>query len=322
MPLNRDKKIIVTGAAGFIGSNIVRALNAQSINNLILTDNLDHPGKESNLKSLAYEQYLDSADFLSNLASLPSSEIGAVIHLGACTDTLVRDEEYMMHNNFEYSKKLWEFCVQNNLRFIYASSAAVYGDGSRGFKEDAKDLKPLNLYGRSKALFDEFVLSAREKPPQWVGLRFFNVYGPGEAHKEHMASMIYKSYLEIKKTGRIELFASSHPDFADGEEKRDFIFVGDVVKIILYFFEHADRSGIFNVGTGKARSFRALADALFAALNLKPQIEFVPMPEAIRGNYQYFTEADLTKLRAAGFAESFTGLEDGIKQYVEKLESI
>lgn len=320
--MDKNKTIILTGGAGFIGSNIALALNRLGFENLVIVDHLNREQKKNNLTAIKYARYFDRDELFSALRDHKVENIESVIHVGACTDTLVRDENYMMKNNLEYSKELWEFCARNNLRLIYASSAAVYGDGSRGFREDTKDLKPLNLYGRSKALFDEFVLSEREKPSQWVGLRFFNVYGPGEAHKAHMASMIYKSYLEIRKTAKIELFASSHPDFADGEEKRDFIYVGDVVKIVLFFLDHPDKSGIFNVGTGQARSFRALADALFAALNLEPRIEFVSMPEAIRGNYQYFTEADLTKLRAAGFAGSFTSLRDGVKQYVQTLESI
>ena len=308
--LEKDKTIILTGGAGFIGSNTALALNQQGFENLIIVDHLNHESKEKRLELVKYEQYYDRGDFLGALPRLKN--IAAIVHLGACTDTAMMDEKFMMENNTEYSKKLFDYAARNGLRFIYASSAATYGDGACGYSDKERNLKPLNPYGVSKYLFDEYVLNSPAKPAQWTGLKFFNVYGPGEAHKGKMASMIYQGYRQAKEHGDIMLFKF-------GEQKRDFIYVEDAVKIVLFFLNN-EKSGIFNVGAGKARSFLDLGDAIFAALGRKPRIIFFDMPGKIKGKYQSFTEADMTSLRQAGYREKFYELKAGINDYIKELE--
>ncbi|MDP3794498.1 MAG: ADP-glyceromanno-heptose 6-epimerase [bacterium] len=317
------KKLVITGGAGFIGSNVIRALNREGRDDLIVVDCLgDAPAdriKRQYLGRLCFESYYDRTVFTTLLRADLLDNIEAIIHLGASTDTMERDRETMLDNNTRYSQTLLDYCARRGTRFIYASSAAVYGDGTRGYRESERDLKPLNYYGESKYLFDQWALARSAKPVQWAGLRFFNVYGPNEAHKGPMASRIRHGYEQIQREGGIRLFQSHRGDVADGEQKRDFIYVDDVVAVVLFFLAHPDRHGIFNVGTGRARSFLDLAHTLFAALERPPRVEFIPMPEEIRGKYQYFTEADMTALRSAGYDKPFHSLEDGVGRYVERL---
>jgi ADP-L-glycero-D-manno-heptose 6-epimerase len=245
-----------------------------------------------------------------------------IYHMGACSDTTEPSWEYLLENNLNYSKRLWNCCARDGSRLIYASSAATYGDGSNGFDDesDLSLLKPLNLYGRSKQEFDvwalEQVRNERPAPRQWVGLKFFNVFGPGESHKGRMASMVYHGFNQIKAAGSIKLFKSHRADFADGGQIRDFIYVKDVVEVMIKLGRQPEVSGIFNLGTGKARPFSDLGRALFAALGLEPNIEYVPMPEDLQGKYQYFTEAKMRKLAAAGIDHRFQSLEDSVRDYV------
>ncbi len=314
--MQNTKKIVVTGAAGFIGSNLVAELNRLGYTNIYAVDNLNHDRKEQHLKNLKFERYFDKKEFISTLPTLDGIEL--FIHLGACTDTTVFDEAYFKENNVEYSKHIFGYCVKHNARMIYASSAATYGARESDFDDNSRDLKPLNPYGLSKYSFDEFVLDNTQKPTQWVGLKFFNVYGPNEDHKGKMASMIAQGFQKIKQTGKMGLFKSYKEGYTDGGQKRDFIYVKDIVDVIMFFVENPSKSGIFNVGTGKARTFYDLGTSIFAALGIAPVIEFVEMPENIRDKYQYFTQADTKKLRTAGYTKEFTELEDGIREYVQK----
>lgn len=238
--------------------------------------------------------------------------------MGARTDTAESDRSFMLRNNTLYSKELFEYCVRNDTRLIYASSAATYGDGGRGYNDQERNLQPLNVYGYSKYAFDEMVLNSLQRPLQWVGLKFFNVYGPNEYHKGNMASVVFRGFNQVMNDGYLRLFKSYRPEFSDGGQLRDFIYVKDVVKIALFFFHHPEQSGIYNVGTGKARTFLDLARAIFLALRREPKIVFIDMPEAIRENYQYSTEADTTNLRGAGYTDKFFDIEVGVKDYVQR----
>lgn len=312
-----DKTIVVTGGAGFIGSNVGQALNDLGFENIVVVDHLTLKGQKINLDSLKYACYYDRDDFLTAIKESKIKNIGAIIHLGACADTREKDKNFLIQNNTIYSNILFEYCIANNCQFIYASSAATYGDGNNGYSDSERNLKPLNHYGYSKHLFDTWVLDSAEKPKQWVGLKFFNVYGPNEYHKGPMASVIYHGFNEILKDGGMKLFKSYKAGYKDGEQKRDFIYVKDIVKVILFFLENPQISGIFNVGTGKARTFFDLGSALFQALNLESNIRFIDMPEDLKSRYQYFTEADMSKLKSVGYKESFYELEDGVKDYVQ-----
>lgn len=317
--MKKDKCIIITGGAGFIGSNLIKSLNEKGIQNVIIVDHLTHnKSKRKNLAGLKYNAYVDRDDFLKQIKINAIKDIDVIIHLGARTDTTERDKDFMLKNNTEYSKKLYMFCLQNKCRLIYASSGATYGDGSLGYSDRKRDLKPLNYYGLSKYLFDEWVLDQKEKPSQWVGLKFFNVYGPNEYHKGFMASVIYHGFREIMRDGFVKLFKSYMKDYKNGEQKRDFIYVKDAVNIISFFLNNKDRCGIFNVGTGRARTFVDLANALFSAIKLTPKIKFIDMPKRIKEKYQYFTQADISSLRQIGYQENFYELEDGIREYVQK----
>ena len=245
--------------------------------------------------------------------------VQAVIHLGACSSTTERDFDYLYQNNFEYTKALWNWCAENDVQFIYASSAATYGDGNQGFDDqgDIDALRPLNGYGYSKQIFDQWVKhQANVFPPQYAGLKFFNVYGPNEYCKGSMASMVYHGYKQIKERGTIQLFKSCDPAYADGEQLRDFVYVKDVCAVILWLLEHREVSGLFNVGTGRAQSFRELAESTFHALGMEPHIEYIDMPEQLREKYQYYTKAEMDKLRQAGYAKPFMTVEEGVADYV------
>lgn len=309
---------IVTGGAGFIGSNLVAGLNARGIHNILVVDHLGKSGKWRNLSGLAFEDYLDKQDFLDLVTQGKLTDVEAVFHMGACSSTTESDADYLMRNNYRYSRTLCEWASSHNTRFIYASSAATYGAGELGYSDDdalLPRLRPLNMYGYSKHLFDLWAWR-HGLLNKIVGLKFFNVYGPGEDHKDTMRSLVHKAYFEVLKTGQIHLFKSYREGCADGEQMRDFVDVRDAVKVAFHFLDHPDQSGLFNCGTGEARTWLDLARALFTAMGRDPNIQFTDMPETIRDKYQYHTQADLTKLRAAGYLEPFTRIEVGIQDYV------
>ncbi|MHB1936106.1 MAG: ADP-glyceromanno-heptose 6-epimerase [Acidobacteriaceae bacterium] len=312
------KPIVVTGAGGFIGRNVVAELNVRGYDNLLLVDSLGQDEKWRNLLGLQYEDILDPDEFLASVENGKVAELDALIHLGACSSTTERDADFLLRNNYRYTQILCEYCLRENTRFIYASSAATYGDGSHGYSDDVAELpvlRPLNMYGYSKHMFD---LWARKQKlfDRIVGLKYFNVFGPYEDHKGDMRSMAAKSYEQIRKSGKVELFKSYRPDYADGEQKRDFIYVKDAVAMTLHFLAHRDIGGLFNCGTGQARSWKDLAMAVFAAMKLPQQIEFIEMPAVLQGKYQYFTEAPMEKMRKTGYRMPFRSLEDAVIDYV------
>jgi ADP-L-glycero-D-manno-heptose 6-epimerase len=310
---------IVTGGAGFIGRNLVARLNEKGNDDIIIVDNLDTSEKWKNLVGLNFNDYIDKKEFIKRIGNNEFSDIDAIFHLGACSATTELDSSYLMENNYHYTRTLCEWSLQNSVRFIYASSAATYGDGNQGYDDDLskiKELEPLNMYGFSKQLFDLTALK-RGYFDRIAGLKFFNVYGPHECHKGNMRSLINKSYPVIKETGKVKLFKSHHPDYKDGEQLRDFVYVRDAVEQMIYFYENMDVSGLYNCGTGNARSWNDLIKALFVAMNIEPNIEYVDMPENLKGKYQYFTEANMDKIRATGFDHEFMSIEDGVKNYVE-----
>ena len=317
-------KVLLTGGAGFIGSVMLKKLNSVGIKDIIVVDHLGESSKWKNLLGKEFEDYFEK-DKLLNLVEKGALDrkIDTVIHIGACTSTTEQNATYMMENNYIYTRKLAEWALRKRKRFFYASSAATYGNGENGYSDvDAitPKLKPLNVYGYSKHLFDLWVLK-HQLQKELVGFKFFNVYGPNESHKEDMRSMINKGYKQIKDTGKIRLFKSHKPGYKDGEQKRDFVYVKDVVDIMHFFLTHPDKKGIFNLGTGNAQSWNDLAKAIFLALGMKPKIEYFPMPEVLRGKYQYFTEADLSKLKIAGCKHKFFSLNDAVKDYVGYLEA-
>lgn len=312
--------IIVTGAAGFIGANVVAALNKLGRADIIIVDHLTNDGRWRNLAGLQFSEYYDKEVFLDILEQDQIKNIEAIIHLGACADTTEKDENFLIQNNTLYSQRIFDFCARLGVRLLYASSAATYGNGGNGYKDTERVLSPLNCYGYSKYLFDQWVLAASKKPPQWAGFKFFNVYGPKESHKGFMSSAIYHSYCQARDTGIIKLFKSGRADCADGDQKRDFIYIEDVLKVVAFFLKNSNINGLYNVGTGTARSYKDLALAVFAALGKEPQIQYVEMPEHLNQSYQYFTEADITSLRKAGFQEQFYSLENGVKDYVKNYD--
>ncbi|MEM7101826.1 MAG: ADP-glyceromanno-heptose 6-epimerase [Bacteroidota bacterium] len=317
--------ILVTGAAGFIGSCLVSLCNENGLNDLLLVDDFGDETKSSNLTSKSFSMQMDREKFIGAIRQNATLDISFVFHLGARTDTTEKDRRIFDHLNLEYSKSLWQYCSKRKIPFVYASSAATYGGGELGYDEAhelTKNLKPLNPYGDSKLEFDQFVLQQQVTPPLWAGLRFFNVYGPNEYHKGRMASVIFHTFNQIRKTGSMKLFRSHREDIRDGYQSRDFIYVKDVVKVCMHFFKKQDcPSGLFNVGTGKARTFLDLARLTFKALGLEPNISFIDTPEDIRDTYQYFTEAKMDKLFDAGYEHAFFSLEEGIKEYVGKFLS-
>ena len=312
--------IIVTGGAGFIGSALIAALNKRQITDILVVDELGTDRKWKNLRNLSFTDYVEKDDFLEMvIEDKLDSSIDAVFHLGACSDTTETNASYLIKNNYEYSKLLAQWATADNIRFIYASSAATYGDGSAGFSDDQEKieiLSPLNMYGYSKHLFD---LWARRTGllKKIVGLKYFNVFGPNEYHKADMRSFCIKAFEQITSTGKVRLFKSYKPEYADGEQKRDFIYVKDAVDMTLFFYDNPQLSGLFNIGSGKARTWNDLVKAVFAAMGKEPNIEYIEMPESIRNQYQYFTEADITNLRKAGYDKQITTLEDAIKDYVQ-----
>ena len=324
---------IVTGAAGFIGSNIVKSLNERGVDRIIAVDNMTKADKFRNLVDCDIVDYLDKNEFIDLLLSGQfDGDIEAIFHEGACSDTMETDGRYMMENNYRYSLGLLDWCLVQEVQFLYASSAATYG-GSSVFKEERQYEAPLNVYGYSKFLFDQIVRKRLpEASSQVVGFRYFNVYGPRENHKGRMASVAYHHFNQFRSDGKVKLFEGSH-GYAPGGQQRDFVFVGDVAKVNLWFLDHPERSGIFNLGSGRAQSFNDVAVASVngaralkgeAELSLEAMVsqgvvEYVAFPEALKGKYQAFTQADLTKLRAAGYTGEFATVEEGVRQYVEWL---
>jgi ADP-L-glycero-D-manno-heptose 6-epimerase len=323
--MGENNYIIVTGAAGFIGSCMVAYLNEQGYENLILVDDFGVEEKRKNWESRQYAHIVERYNLFEWLKDNDVT-IDCFIHLGARTDTTEFDYSIHEELNVQYSKDAWYYCVLKNIPLIYASSAATYGAGELGYDDNhevIEKLQPLNPYGISKNEFDKWAIKQAEQPPYWAGLKFFNVYGPNEYHKGRMASVIWHSFNQIKKDGVVKLFKSHRPDFEDGKQLRDFIYVKDVVKVIWWMREamvngqwSIHKNGIYNLGTGKARTFEDLVKATFAGLDLAPNIRFIDMPEDIRDKYQYFTEANMQKLQAAGYKEKFYTLEEGVMDYV------
>lgn len=314
--------IVVTGAAGFIASNVAELLNQQGFNDLILVDDFSKTEKKRNYEHLSFVELVDRNVFF-DWFDKNHINIEFIIHLGARTDTTEFNYEVFQKLNVDYTLAIWQCCVNYQIPLIYASSAATYGMGELGYDDRHDivfDLKPLNPYGRSKNEIDKFILTQTEQPPFWAGLKFFNVYGPHEFHKGKMASVILHAFRQVKETGKVRLFRSHNPSFQDGQQLRDFVYVKDVAKVILWLMEHKPESGLYNVGTGKARSFYDLADNTFKAMGLETNIEFIDTPLEIRDKYQYFTEANMGKLRAAGYDQPFTSLEDGVREYVSFLQ--
>ncbi len=311
--------IVVTGAAGFIGSNMVAKLNTEGYGDLILVDEFTKKEKLANLKGKTYQEQIDREAFF-NWFEKNQDKVEYVIHLGARTDTTEFDINVFEKLNIGYSKMMWQLCAKYKIPFIYASSAATYGMGELGYIDShdiIKDLKPLNPYGDSKNNFDKWVLDQKETPPFWVGVKFFNVYGPNEFHKGRMASVILHAFKQIGETGKMKLFRSHNPDFKDGEQERDFIYVKDVVDVLMYLMTNKVGSGIYNLGTGRARTFLDLVKATFTAMGIPENIEFIDTPEDIRDKYQYFTEAKMSKLFDTGYIVPFSTLEQGIDDYVK-----
>lgn len=325
---------IVTGAAGFIGANIVQALNLRGIKNVIAVDELKPADKYRNLADLEISDYLDKSEFIEAFAKGKFGKVEAIFHEGACSDTMETDGQYMMANNYRYSLDLLDICTAQRVPFLYASSAATYG-GSDVFKENREFEKPLNVYGYSKFLFDQVVrqrLADEQTSAQVVGFRYFNVYGPRESHKGRMASVAYHHYHQFLEAGAVKLFGE-YGGYAEGEQKRDFVSVEDVVKVNLFFQEHPEKSGIFNLGTGRAQPFNDVAKSVINSLRThkgekelslhelvdERLIEYVAFPDALRGKYQSFTQADLTQLRAAGYTSDFLTVEQGVRNYINWL---
>lgn len=312
--------IVITGAAGFIGSFLAGKLNNKGYTDLVLVDDFERPLKERNFHHKACLLKIPRDSFFSWFSD-HAEEVSFVFHLGARTDTTEFDWSVFQKLNIDYSKKIWTFCTEKQIPLIYASSAATYGLGEFGYADDHEivgSLKPLNPYGESKNEFDKWVLSQEKTPPFWAGMKFFNVYGPNEYHKGRMASVILHAFHQIKDKGMVRLFRSHHPDFNDGEQLRDFVYVKDVVDVLFFLMIRGDKSGLYNLGTGKARSFLDLARATFKALDLPEKIEFIDTPLDIRDKYQYFTEAKMDKLLAAGYDSGFYTLEEGVEEYVQE----
>lgn len=312
--------IVVTGGAGFIGSNVVKRLNEKGYSNIIIVDHLSVGDKWKNINGLEFEDFYEKDKFYNLLVNeqIPFN-MDAVIHLGACSSTTEKDADYLIQNNYKYSLELVRYCLLSRARFIYASSAATYGDGEKGYLDDENklnDLRPLNMYGYSKHMFD---LWARKNQiaNKIVGLKYFNVYGPNEYHKGDMRSVVHKAFEQILAEGKVKLFKSYNPNYKDGEQMRDFIYVKDAVEMTLYFLENRDINGIFNIGTGISRTWKDLVTAIFNALDKPVNIEYIDMPDYLMGKYQYYTKADNSKLLNIGYQNKINTLEEGITDYVK-----
>lgn len=312
--------IVVTGGAGFIGSAIVWKLNQQGKTKIIIVDELGKDEKWKNLVGLKYEDFVNKLEFIEQiLDDVIPYNIEAIIHMGANSSTTEKDADHLMDNNYNYTKELAKYCVEKHIRFIYASSAATYGDGSLGFDDDEsklETLRPLNMYGYSKQLFDLWA-KRNSISDQIVGIKYFNVYGPNEYHKGDMRSVVHKAFEQVRDTGKVRLFKSLNPNFKDGEQMRDFVYVKDAVDMTLYFLDNKNMNGIFNVGAGKARTWNDLITSLFNSIGKPINIEYIDLPKHLTEKYQYFTEANLSKIISAGYKQPTTSLEDGVTDYVK-----
>ena len=313
--------IIVTGGAGFIGSALISALNTRGLSDILVVDHLGSDQKWKNLTNLTFADYVEKDDFLDMLLQNKlTGPVEAVLHMGACSDTTETNASYLIKNNYEYTRLLARWATNADVRFIYASSAATYGDGSAGFKDNEQkiqNLRPLNIYGYSKHLFDLWARRAGLLK-KIVGLKYFNVFGPNEYHKAHMRSFVLKAFEQINAEGTVRLFKSYRPEYKHGEQMRDFLYIKDAVDMTLFFLDNPHLAGLFNIAAGKARTWNDLAKAVFAAMQKPPKIEYIEMPDSIRNQYQYFTEADTTKLQKAGYKKQPTTLEIAVKDYIQK----
>ncbi|MCC6369852.1 MAG: ADP-glyceromanno-heptose 6-epimerase [Bacteroidia bacterium] len=311
--------IVITGSAGFIGSCLVSRFNAGGVSDILLVDDFSKHEKDDNTKGKKFNAKMERSEFLAWFEN-NAPAVSYVIHIGARTDTTEFNVDLFNQLNLNYTKSIWNTCSQHQIPLIYASSAATYGLGEHGYADDESKihlLKPLNPYGNSKNDFDKWALQQTTCPPNWHGLKFFNVYGPNEYHKARMASVIFHSFNQIKSTGKVKLFRSHNPNYSDGGQLRDFVYVKDVVEVIWYLFSDKPKNGIYNLGSGKARTFFDLATATFNAMGVEPNIEFIDTPIDIRDKYQYFTEANMSKLVNTGYNKAFTSLEDGVTDYVQ-----
>ena len=314
------RRVLVTGAAGFIGSALVWALNKRDCTDIVVSDFAANAEKKRNLEPLEFREFADAKNLLGQLDQGGLGEFDCVFHLGACSSTTEMDEDYLRKNNFEYTRDLGRWALERDIRFVYASSAATYGDGGLGMDdrdlERMKSLRPLNPYGNSKQMLDLYALD-NGWLEKIVGLKYFNVFGPNEYHKGGMRSVVLKSFRQVLDTGTIRLFKSYKKEYADGEQMRDFLYIKDAVAMTLFLAENPEANGIFNIGSGEAHSWNELARAIFSALGRKPTIEYIDMPETIRERYQYFTKADIGKLRASGYSQPILPLMSSVKDYVE-----
>jgi len=311
--------IIVTGGAGFIGSGIVWKLNNLGKTDIIIVDELGQDEKWKNLVGLKFNDFINKTDFIIDIQKGINFQAEAIIHMGANSSTTEKDADLLLRNNFEYTKNLALYCLKNSTRFIYASSAATYGDGSLGFDDDENiisSLRPLNMYGYSKQLFDLWAIR-NGAINKIAGLKFFNVYGPNEYHKGDMRSVVHKAFEQIRDTGKVKLFKSKNPDYKDGEQKRDFIYLDDAVNMTLFFLDKKNPNGLFNIGSGTARTWKDLVKALFNAIGKQLNVEYIEMPLHLVEKYQYFTEANLDKIKKAGYKQPLHSLEDGVTDYVK-----
>jgi len=318
--LHEKSRILVTGGAGFIGSALIYALNQRGLNQIVVTDQLGTDEKWRNIAPLAFEDYIPAEELLSELEADQDAfgKFAVCFHLGACSSTTVRDADYVMRNNFAYTRELAHWALASGTRFVYASSAATYGDGNEGMSDREGNLRrfrPLNLYGYSKQLFDCYA-QQEEILPEIIGIKYFNVFGPNEYHKGDMRSLVCKAHEQISETGKIRLFKSYVEKYPDGGQMRDFVYVKDAVDMTLHLAEQEDAGGLYNVGAGVARTWNDLANALFAAMDLEPNIEYIEMPDSLRSQYQYYTCADISKVRDTGYSTPTTSLEDAISDYV------
>ena len=312
--------IVVTGGAGFIGSALVWKLNQRGEKDIIIVDRLGNDEKWKNLVPLSYADYFDKGEFISKIVNDEIDfDIEAIIHMGANSATTEKDADHLMENNYKYTQALAKYCLDKEIRFIYASSAATYGDGALGFEdadENCLKLRPLNMYGYSKNIFDVYAYN-NGMLNEIAGIKYFNVYGPNEGHKGDMRSVVHKAFEQVRDHGEVKLFKSLHPDYKDGEQKRDFVYVKDAVDMTLFFLEHKNKNGLFNVGGGKARTWNDLVAALFNAVGKPVNIEYIDLPEHLAEKYQYFTEANLEKIKKAGYTNRLYSLEDGVTDYVK-----
>lgn len=312
--------LIVTGGAGFIGSGLIAALNARGLDDILVVDELGKDNRWKNLCGLSFSDYIEKDDFLELVKGRRiTGPIEAVFHMGACSSTTETNAAFLVKNNYEYTKVLALYAIEKKIRFIYASSAATYGDGSAGFKDDQdkiETLRPLNMYACSKQMFDVWALK-KGFFDKIAGLKYFNVFGPNEYHKGAMRSFVLKAFEQINSEGKVKLFKSYNPQYKDGDQIRDFIYIKDALAMTLFFMDNPNINGLFNIGTGLGRSWNDLANAVFAAMEKEVQIEYIEMPQELRGKYQYFTQADISKIRKAGWSKKTISLEDSIKDYVQ-----